>query len=113
MNRMALFSLAAFAIDTVVFDLLPNGVSAVLSNRRAERISRQQTFAQMALRSALGALWFRSLDKDASGYVTVQDASPASRAPAAVLDVLGPCMERVGPCRRVWAHRGGRQGARA
>ena len=69
MNRMALFSLAAFAIDTVVFDLLPNGVSAVLSNKRAERISRQQTFAQMALRSALGALWFRSLDKDASGFI--------------------------------------------
>lgn len=53
--------------------MLPHGLSTVLANKRAERVSKKQAFAQLGLRAAIGVQWFRQLDANDSGYINVPD----------------------------------------
>ena len=60
-------------IDTITFYMLPNGLSTVLQNKRAERVSKKQTFAQLSLKAAIAVKWFKELDIADQGYIDVPE----------------------------------------
>ena len=66
-------AIAVYVMDFVTFNLLPNGLSKVLYNKRAESVSKVHTFAQVGLRAATAVADFNTLDSDGSGYIEVKD----------------------------------------
>ena len=63
---------ARFVMDFVTFNLLPYGLSKVLYNKRAERVSRMHTFAQIGLKAAVAVKDFHALAQ-ADGYIELKD----------------------------------------
>ena len=63
---------AVVIMDFVTFNLLPHGLSKVLYNKRAERVSRVHTFAQIGLKAAVAVKDFQALAQ-ADGYIEIKD----------------------------------------
>ena len=72
-EALILTSLARTVTDFICFYMLPEGTSTVLRNKRAERVNKINTFAQMGLQAAILSKSFRSLDVDHKGYLEVKD----------------------------------------
>jgi len=66
-------AIAVFVMDFVTFNLLPNGISKVLYAKRAERVSKLHTFAQLGLKAAVAVKDFKSLDYDGQGFIDVKN----------------------------------------
>ena len=66
-------AIAVFVADLVAFNLLPNGVSTVLRAKRAEKVSRMHTFAQLGLKAAVAVKQFQTLDTENRGYLEVKE----------------------------------------
>jgi hypothetical protein len=66
-------AIAVYIADFVAFYLLPNGVSTVLRAKRAEKVSRMLTFAQLGLKAAVAVKQFQTLDTDNRGYLEVRE----------------------------------------
>ena len=64
---------AVYVMDFVTFNLLPNGISKVLYAKRAERVSKLHTFAQLGLKAAVAVKDFKSLDYDEQGFIDVKN----------------------------------------
>ena len=54
-NGVVLVGVAKIVTDFVVFYLLPDGVSEVMRNKRAEKVNKIQAFARMS-----PAIWIRT-----------------------------------------------------
>ena len=65
-------AIAVFVMDFITFNCLPNGVSKVLFAKRAERVSKLHTFAQLGLKAAVAVKDFKSLDYDEQGFIDVK-----------------------------------------
>ena len=70
---LVLLNVAATICDLIAFSVLPDGLSTVLANKRAERISKKNAFAQLGLRAAIATNWFRQLDGSNKGYLELAD----------------------------------------
>jgi len=68
-----LLNIAGVIVDAVTFYMLPNGISTVLQNKRAERISKKTAFAQLGLKAAIAVEWFRTLDTNSTGSIGVEE----------------------------------------
>merc|ERR1719345_177837 len=73
MGAYLFLAVAVFIMDFIAFNVLPNGVSKVLYAKRAERVSKVHSFAQLGLRPAVAVKDFKALDVDNQGYVEVKD----------------------------------------
>jgi LSD1 subclass zinc finger protein len=73
MGAYLFLAVAVAIMDFVAFNVLPNGVSKVLYAKRAERVSKVHSFAQLGLRAAVAVKDFKALDVDDRGYVEVKD----------------------------------------
>ena len=73
MGAYLFLAVAVAIMDFVAFNVLPNGVSKVLYAKRAERVSKVHSFAQLGLRAAVAVKDFKALDVDNQGYVEVKD----------------------------------------
>lgn len=70
---MLLLGLVQFVMNMIVFFILPNGMSTVLSNKRQEKVSKTLSFAQMGVRAASNIQSFNALDTNGDGYLEVKD----------------------------------------
>ena len=73
MGAYLFIAVAVAIMDFIAFNVLPNGVSKVLYAKRAERVSKVHSFAQLGLRAAVAVKDFKALDVDNQGYVEVKD----------------------------------------
>jgi hypothetical protein len=101
---LVLLNIAVHVADTVTFYLMPHGVSEVLLNKRAEQVSKLQSFANLALKAAVNVSAFKALDKKEKcatrrpPHPSRSRARPArpivrapSRAPARAADADARC----------------------
>jgi LSD1 subclass zinc finger protein len=58
-------------VDTIVFYLLPNGVSLVLRNKRSEYTSRIAAFQEMGMKAAISVGQFARMDEDKTGALNL------------------------------------------
>ena len=49
---LVVVNVAQMVTDAIAFYLLPAGLSQVLQNKRAEKVSKVKTFAQLALKAS-------------------------------------------------------------
>ena len=72
-DLVILAGLAKTIMDFIVFYCLPNGVSLVLRNKRAENTSRRQAFREMGMQAAMAVEQFNSLDVDNDQTLTLAE----------------------------------------
>ena len=60
-------------VDFISFNLLPNGLSELLSNKRYEKISKRRKFAEIGMKTAVAAQQFGGLDKDQTGLLRYKE----------------------------------------
>ena len=72
-DLVILAGLAKTIMDFIVFYCLPNGVSLVLRNKRAENTSRRQAFREMGMQAAMAVEQFNSLDVDKDQTLTLAE----------------------------------------
>ena len=68
-----LTKVVVYLMDFITFNLLPNGLSTVLYAKRAERVSKVHSFAQLGLRAAVAVNDFKRLDIDSNGFCQIKD----------------------------------------
>ena len=72
-SLFVLMGIAGTVMDAIVFYMLPNGVSAVLQNKRAEKVTRRTAFRQMGMQAAILVKQFRALDTDGEGTLSMAE----------------------------------------
>jgi len=60
-------------MDLIVFNMLPNGVSLVLKNKRSESTTRRLAFAELGMKAAISVNQFNRLDAEGQGVLTLTD----------------------------------------
>ena len=93
-NMVVLVSIAKTIMDFIVFNMLPNGVSKVLRNKRNERVTRAAAFAQLGMRSAISVSQFRALDEGEKGYLDMADLTRVFGLIEGVISCPPPLMAR-------------------
>ena len=72
-NGLVMVGAAKLVTDMVIFHLLPDGVSEVMRNKRAELVNKTRAFAQIGMKAATLHNLFTALDPDGNGYLEVKD----------------------------------------
>jgi len=70
---IVLVGVAKTVMDFIVFNMLPNGVSTVLKNKREEVTNRQRAFAELGLKAAITVGQFNRLDDNNNGRLKLAD----------------------------------------
>jgi len=72
-DLVVLVGVAKTIMDIIVFNLLPNGISLVLKNKRSESTTRARAFAELGMKAALSVNQFSRLDSDGRGVLNLTD----------------------------------------
>ena len=72
-SAVVMIGAAKLLADAVAFYLLPNGQSTVLRNKRQEMVSKRSEFAEIGMKAALAARFYRSFDPDNNGSIEPVD----------------------------------------
>ena len=72
-SAAVMLKLANVLTDAVAFYCLPGGQSTVLRNKRQEIVSKKSEFAEIGMKAALAARFYRSFDPDNNGSIEPVD----------------------------------------
>jgi len=72
-DLVVLVGVAKTIMDIIVFNMLPNGISLVLKNKRSESTTRARAFAELGLKAAISVNQFNRIDSDGRGVLNLTE----------------------------------------